>query len=375
MRDIVADHCGHANKSTAAAETIAFHAVDGVVISEITITDSGSAFISMNRYLDSVGGTYANSNVWNLTLTNFYFDGMSDATSMGIRISDKAELVRISDGTVKNTQGTGIGVPTPGASDIKISDVTIENAAMETWEGYHAHGDTDAAGLRISSATDVEISDVAIKKTGNANKANIRSGLEVSESQDVVLSGVTVSESTGTGILVRTESSGITLKDVTSINNSVAYLSSENAVEIQNSQNVKIDGIEAYDNRSPPRQPYGLKLEGVTDRLLKDVSINNYHVNNNKNGGISLACSITTVSCTNIYVTGTVTIPSTQNSIKLYHNLGYAPTAGKFTVTPLGPLGLATSYTVTGITTSQFTIKLNIVAGIDVPFSYKIRLN
>jgi hypothetical protein len=72
--------------------------------------------------------------------------------------------------------------------------------------------------------------------------------------------------------------------------------------------------------------------------------------------------------------TGTATIVSGQTSIAVTHGLGYTPDAEDIHVTPIESLGSASFFFVDTITSTQFTINVNVNPAADVDFVWRADL-
>jgi hypothetical protein len=71
---------------------------------------------------------------------------------------------------------------------------------------------------------------------------------------------------------------------------------------------------------------------------------------------------------------GTATIANGTTAIAVNHGLDYIPNAAEISLMPISGIGSAKHYWISNITTTQFTVNIDVNAGIDVSFSWRANL-
>lgn len=126
-------------------------------------------------------------------------------------------------------------------------------------------------------------------------------------------------------------------------------------------------------------QLYGLAIHKNTGA----APLNNLAVGNDFRGNLTSNIFRENVGVGNVfqenlgdttYNNGTATITSAATSVVVTHGLTSTPTAAGISVTPASNLTSATKFWVGNVTSTQFTINVNVAPGASVSFSWQAQV-
>src|SRR3990167_4263956 len=301
-----------------------------------------------------------------IVIDNYYFDGNQVAADVG---GSTAAIFIANDGST--------------SSDYEaMSDITITNSTImrHNLNGSYMGG---CAGVSCKSSTFVKIHNVLIDGCGSG--VNNAGG---SLNGQIEIKNCTIVNCGNSGINFPSSGGSEFALSKSDFSHNKIYNNVNYGIRVDTQKaGTHLKGLicshnEVFDNKTPHTQLYGIAITangaGViadqiifTDNLIYDND--SYQVS----FGVGASASMTNfIARNNIgFVTensGTGTIASGATTVVITHGLSVIPTADDITVIPTNGMGNASKFWITTLTSTQFTINVDVDPGADTAtFAWK----